>query len=169
MNKRDHYTFIVFLVAIICSVFFIYRQTYHFQFLNLDDLIYIGYDYMHDGLSLEDITYSWNNFRNPYFMPLTYLSFQLDVIIYGINPGGFHITNAFLHGFNSLLVFYLLYVMTTDKWKSFFVAILFSVHPQHVEAVAWVAERKELLAALFGLLSLYFYTEYTRESKFFTS
>ena len=169
MNKKNHHTFIVFIVAIISSVFLIYRQTYNFQFLNVDDLVYLGYDYLHDGFSLQDITYSWNNFKNPYFMPLTYFSFQLDLIIYGMNPGGFHITNAFLHSLNSLLVFYLLYVMTSDKWKSFFVAILFAVHPQHVEAVAWVAERKELLAALFGLSALYFYAKYTKESKFFNN
>ena len=167
MNKKNHHIFIVFLITIISSIFFIYGQTYHFQFINVDDLLYISYEYFYDELSLEDIIYTWNNFRNPYFMPLTYFSFQLDAIIYGIDPRGFHLTNVFLHALNSLLVFYLLYLMTADKWKSFFVGILFAVHPQHVEAVAWVAERKELLAALFGLLALYFYTKYTKEKKIF--
>ena len=169
MNKKDHYIFAVFVLAIISCVFLIYGQTYHFQFINLDDLRYVNFKYLQDGHSLEDIIYSWNNFRSPYFMPLTYFSIQLDLIIYGMNPGGFHATNTFLHSLNSLLVFYLLYVMTSDKWKSFFVAILFAVHPQHVEAVAWVAERKELLAALFGLLALYFYIEYIKENKFFNN
>ena len=169
MNKKNHHIFIVFLIAIISSVLFIYKQTYYFQFLNLDDLIYLGYNYLHDGHSFEAIIYPWNNFRDPYFMPLTFLSFQLDIIIYGMDPRGFHSTNIFLHALNSILVFYLLYVMTADKWKSFFVGILFAVHPQHVEAVAWVAERKELLAALFGLLALYFYAEYIKEKKFFNN
>tara|TARA_B100001250_G_scaffold164425_1_gene141412 strand:+ start:2874 stop:4709 length:1836 start_codon:yes stop_codon:yes gene_type:complete len=168
MNK-NRITFIVFVVLIISSIFFIYGQTSYFQFINLDDLLYVGYDYFYDELSLDDIIYTWNNFRTPYFMPLTYLSLQLDIIIHGIHAGGFHLTNTLLHSLNSLLVFYLLYVMTANKWNSFFVAILFAVHPQHVEAVAWVAERKELLAALFGLLSLYFYTEYVKEKKLFNN
>ena len=171
MNKKNHNIFLVFLVAIISSIFLIYSQTYNFKLINLDDFHYLGHDYFYDGHSLEDIFASWSKFRDPYFMPLTFLSFQLDVIIYDENnlAGGSHITNVFLHGLNSLLVFYLLYVMTADKWKSFFVAILFAVHPQHVEAVAWVAERKELLAALFGLLALYFYAEHTKENKFFNN
>ena len=97
-------------------------------------------------------------------MPLTRLSFLMDSSIYGINPKGFHITNLLLHSLNSVLVFYFLYVMTEEKWKSFLVAILFAIHPQHVEAVVWISERKEVLAAFFGLLALSSYIKYIKEN-----
>ena len=160
INKNESFIFTMLVVTIIVSSFFIYGQVYNFGFMNLDDRVYVADANFHDGLSLEEIVSSWNSFRNPYYMPFTHLSFLFDIFLYGDNAGGFHITNMFLHILNSLLVFYLLYIMTAEKWKSFFVAILFTVHPQHVEAVAWISERKELLAAFFGLLALSFYIKY---------
>ena len=165
INKNESFIFTMLIVTIIISSFFIYGQVYYFGFMNLDDLIYVGDVNFYDGLTLQEIFSSWKNFRNPYYMPFTYFSFIFDVFLYGDNPGGFHITNMFLHTLNSLLVFYLLYIMTADKWKSFFVAILFTIHPQHVEAVAWVSERKELLAAFFGLLALSFYIKYVNKDR----
>ena len=165
INKNESFIFTMLVVTIIVSSFFIYGQVYNFGFLNLDDLIYTSNADFYDGLSLEEIVSSWNSFRNPYYMPFTHLSFLFDIFLYGDNAGGFHITNMFLHILNSLLVFYLLYIMTAEKWKSFFVAILFTVHPQHVEAVAWISERKELLAAFFGLLALSFYIKYVNKDR----
>tara|TARA_B100000586_G_scaffold6542_1_gene4514 strand:+ start:2460 stop:4334 length:1875 start_codon:yes stop_codon:yes gene_type:complete len=170
MNKNKSFIFTILIAIIIISTFLIYGQVYYFKFINLDDLMYVemadsNIKY-YDRTTLEDISSSWKKFRHPYYMPFTHLSYKLDAFLYGVdNPGGFHVTNMFLHSLNSLLVFYLLYVLTADKWKSFFVAILFTVHPQHVEAVAWIAERKEVLAAFFGLMALSFYIKYTKEDR----
>ena len=90
---------------------------------------------------------------------------MLDVQLYGLHPGRHHMTNALLHVVNTLLLFFVLRRMTGALWQSGFVAALFALHPLHVESVAWVAERKDLLSALFGLLVLWFYTRYVQFPK----
>src|SRR5205085_157707 len=84
--------------------------------------------------------------------PITWLSHMLDVDLFGLRPGGHHFTSTLLHAVNSVLLFLVLRSMTGRRWPSALVAALFAVHPLHVESVAWVAERKDLLSGLFFLL-----------------
>ena len=166
MNQNNNKISTIILIAgIIVPILIIYGQVYYFGWFSLDDGAYIVYNkYVIQGFVLDSIKWAWQYFDNPYYMPLTRLSFLMDSSIYGINPKGFHITNLLLHSLNSILVFYFLYVMTNEKWKSFFVAILFAIHPQHVEAVVWISERKEVLAAFFGLLGLSFYIKHVQRN-----
>ncbi|OGU16878.1 MAG: hypothetical protein A2076_06375 [Geobacteraceae bacterium GWC2_53_11] len=85
-----------------------------------------------------------------------------DYQLFGMEPSGHHLTNILLHSANVLLLFILLTRMTGALWRSCFVAVLFAIHPLHVESVAWVAERKDVLSTLFWMISLYFYIEYSR-------
>lgn len=92
--------------------------------------------------------------------PITWLSHMLDVQLYGMNPGGHHLTSVVIHTVSSLLLLILLLRLTGAFWQSSFVAALFALHPLHVESVVWLAERKDVLSALFGFLTLIFYSEY---------
>jgi hypothetical protein len=142
----------------------IYAQSIPFDFLNFDDNFYILLNpYIQEGISWSSIKWAWSPFGNdfdPYYMPLTWTSFLLDGQIFGINAAGFHLTNLLLHVANVLLVFYIVNNMTGRLWGSAIVAFLFAIHPQHVEAVVWIAERKEVLSAFFGLLALACYSQY---------
>ena len=92
--------------------------------------------------------------------PLTWLSHMLDVQLFGLNPGGHHLTSLLLHTANTLLLFFLLKQMTGALWRSGFVAALFALHPLHVESVAWVSERKDVLSTFFFLLALLAYARH---------
>ena len=86
--------------------------------------------------------------------PLTWISYMLDWQFYGPNPAGHHLTSLLIHAINSVLLFVLLNQMTGARWRSGFVAALFAWHPLHVESVAWAAERKDVLSALFWILTM---------------
>jgi hypothetical protein len=95
--------------------------------------------------------------------PLTWLSHMLDMNLYGLNPGGHHLTNLFFHLANTLLLFWVLKWMTGALWRSGFVALLFALHPLHVESVAWVAERKDVLSTFFWMLTMGAYVHYVHQ------
>ncbi len=94
--------------------------------------------------------------------PLTWLSHFLDVSFFGLNSGAHHAVNMIFHLINSVLAFYLFQKMTGNFWRSAIVAALFAVHPAHVESVAWVAERKDVLSTMFWLLTMFAYVNYAR-------
>ena len=156
---QRHFPYVLALLTVA-----IYAQSVQFDFLNFDDNFYILLNpHIEQGITWSSIKWAWSPFGNdydPYYMPLTWVSFLFDAQIFGINPAGFHFTNMLLHLANTLLVFYILNRMTTRYWESAAVATLFAIHPQHVEAVVWIAERKEVLSAFFGLLALACYANY---------
>jgi len=94
--------------------------------------------------------------------PLTWLSHMLDCQLFGVNAGGHHLTSLLLHLANTLLLFGVLRRLTGALWRSALVAALFALHPLHVESVAWVAERKDVLSTLFWLLALWAYARYVQ-------
>ena len=98
-----------------------------------------------------------------FWHPLTWLSLMLDYQLYGLNAGGYHMTNLILHILSTLLLFWLFNRMTGAIWKSAFVAAFFALHPLHVESVAWIAERKDVLSAFFWMLTLCLYVYYTEK------
>ena len=107
MNQNNNKISTIILIAgIIVPILIIYGQVYYFGWFSLDDGVYIVYNkYVIQGFVLDSIKWAWQYFDNPYYMPLTRLSFLMDSSIYGINPKGFHITNLLLHSLNSILVF----------------------------------------------------------------
>lgn len=154
------------LFLLIGLVLGVYLPSLGFDFLNFDDNVYITLNpNMEKGISWEGIKWAWapfGNFLDAYFMPLTWLSFLLDAQLFGIVPFGFHLTNMLLHLGNTLLVLYILVTATGRYRESFLIACLFAIHPQHVEAVAWIAERKEVLSAFLGLAAIAFYVNYAK-------
>lgn len=144
----------------------IYWPVYHFDFLNYDDAEYVWDNLrVHAGLTGENIAWA---FRTTFFEnwhPLTWLSFMLDSQLFGLRPGAFHLVNVFFHALTALLLFAVCKRMTSARWPSALVAALFACHPLHVEAVAWVAERKEVLSAFFGMLTLWSYVWYVERPR----
>jgi tetratricopeptide (TPR) repeat protein len=108
------------------------------------------------------IVWAFTQFWAANWHPLTWLSHMLDVEVWGMWPGGHHATSALLHAINTLLLYRLLVVITGATWRSAMVAALFALHPLHVESVAWVSERKDVLSAFFWLLTLHWYVRYAR-------
>jgi len=107
------------------------------------------------------ISWAFTTTYADFWHPLTWLSLMLDYRLYGLNAGGYHVTNLIFHILSTLLLFALFHRMTRDLWKSAFVAAFFALHPLHVESVAWVSERKDVLSAFFWMLTLYLYVWYT--------
>lgn len=115
---------------------------------------------------MEGVTWALTSTYASNWHPITWLSHMLDVECYGMNAGGHHFTNVFFHIINSLLLFIIFTRMTGHVWQSFVVAFLFAIHPLHVESVAWVAERKDVLSTFFALLTLWSYVQYVQYLKF---
>jgi len=147
-------------VAVTLAVF---GQTLTHDFVNFDDHVYVYENpLVIRGLSTEGIIEAFTHTHARNWHPLTTLSHMLDCQLYGLNAGGHHLTNVILHTISVLLLFLVLKQMTAALWQSAFVAALFAIHPLHVESVAWIAERKDVLSAGFFMLTLAAYVRYTR-------
>jgi protein O-mannosyl-transferase len=141
----------------------VYGQTCGFDFIVLDDPSYVRLNhYVLDGLKLSGLKWAVTQFNDANWIPLTWLSLMVNASIHKNWPDGYHITNVLLHSANVLLVFTIFVQMTRSAGRSAFVAALFAVHPLHVESVAWVTERKDVLCTFFGLLSLWAYVSYAQ-------
>lgn len=131
------------------------------DFVNYDDLGYVTENrHVQEGLSGAVVKWAFTTGDQSNWHPLTWLSHALDCQLYGLKPAGHHLTSLLFHTANSLLLFWLLLRMTGAMWRSAFVAALFAWHPAHVESVAWVSERKDVLSAFFALLTLLAYARY---------
>lgn len=139
----------------------IYSPALKSEFVNYDDLGYVTENqHVQEGLSGAVVKWAFTTGDQSNWHPLTWLSHALDCQLYGLKPAGHHLTSLLFHTANSLLLFWLLLRMTGALWRSAFVAALFAWHPAHVESVAWVSERKDVLSAFFALLTLLAYARY---------
>lgn len=130
-------------------------------FINFDDPAYVtSNSHIRSGVTLQGIAWAFTQFYSYNWHPLTWVSHMLDVSLFGFNPAGHHLTSLLLHLANTLLLFSVLRLMTGAGWRSLVVALLFALHPLHVESVAWVAERKDVLSTLFWLLAMRAYLDY---------
>ncbi len=152
-------------ILLCCATLAVFWQVRTFEFINFDDQLYVADNrYVQQGLSWETVVWAFTDatrFTN-YWVPLTWLSILLDYQLYGMHAGGYHLTNLILHILNTVLLFLALRWMTGHIWRSALVAALFALHPLHVESVAWVTERKDVLSTLFWMLCLLAYTGYVR-------
>ena len=152
----------LFLVSAILAV---YWQVGNFEFTLYDDGDYVyKNNYIKDGLTFNNIIWSFTSTYAANWHPLTWISHMADISMYGLNPGQHHLINVIFHIFNTLLLFYIFHQMTGKLWQSGFVAALFALHPLHVESVAWIAERKDILCAFFGMLTIISYIRYVKQS-----
>ncbi len=143
------------------SVLAVFGRLAFFDFVFFDDHVYvIEKAQVLAGLTSESVRWAFMATDAGFWHPLTWLSLMVDREIWGLNPGGYHITNVLLHLAATLLLFAALHRLTGALWKSGFVAALFALHPLHVESVAWIAERKDVLCGFFWMLSLLLYARY---------
>jgi tetratricopeptide (TPR) repeat protein len=141
----------------------VFGQTLRYDFVNYDDPRYVYQNpRITSGLNLAGVGWAFTHIHSENWHPLTTISHMLDCQLYGLKAGGHHFSNVLLHTIAVLLLFVVLQQMTGALWRSAFVAALFAVHPLHVESVAWVAERKDVLSAVFFMLTLLAYVHYTR-------
>lgn len=140
-----------------------YWQVHTFDFVSYDDDRYVLQNpHVHTGLKPENIGWAFKSMHASNWHPLTWLSLMLDAQIFGLNAGGYHVVNLLFHIFNTILLYIMLHAMTGAPWRSAAVAVLFALHPLHVESVAWTAERKDVLSTFFMMLTLSCYVRYAR-------
>jgi protein O-mannosyl-transferase len=152
---------LIVCAALIFVTLAAFWQVNHFDFVNIDDNIYVTENnFVRSGITPDGLFWSFITTYGEFWHPLTWLSLMLDGQIYGLHAAGFHLTNLILHLMSALLLFWFFNRATGAVWRSAFVAALFALHPLHVESVTWIAERKDVLSAFFWMLTLCLYVFY---------
>lgn len=169
-NKRQFYLICVLLVVVTVAV---YWHVSEFDFTNFDDDLYVKTNpFIVDGLTRSGIHWALTTTYQQTWIPLVWMSYMLDHDLSAMSgycdssnadPAICHITNLILHIANVILLLIILNMMTRSPWKSAFIAMLFAIHPLHVESVAWIAERKDVLSTFFWLLTMLAYLHYVRK------
>jgi protein O-mannosyl-transferase len=136
----------------------VYLPVCHYSFVNYDDGDYVTENHVvQNGLTWEGVEWAFTTGHASNWHPITWLSHMLDCELFGLNPGAHHLDSVLFHAANAVLLFALLFRLTNAPWPGAFVAALFAWHPLHVESVAWISERKDVLSAFFALLTLLAY------------
>ena len=154
------------LIPLIClflavAALMAFWQVNECDFINYDDPSYVTENFhVKSGITLRSIRWAFTTGYSANWHPVTWMSHMLDVQLFGLKPRWHHLTNLLFHIANTLLLFLLFHRMTKAPWKSAFVAALFAIHPLHVESVAWVAERKDVLSTFFWMLAMGAYINY---------
>jgi Flp pilus assembly protein TadD len=157
---RKHTDFGV-CVLLVVVVFLVFGQTLRYDFVNYDDDQYFySNPHVKAGLTWSGVTWAFQTGYASNWHPLTWLSLMLDAQLFGTGAAGPHLTNVILHAAGTVLLFLLFKRMTAAHWRSALVAAVFAIHPLHVESVAWVSERKDVLSGLFFMLTLLMYARY---------
>ena len=164
MDQRSKsHQVILLCAALIVVTLATFWPVVHHDFVNYDDPDYVTENkWVNSGLTWSSVEWAFTAGHSSNWHPMTWLSHMVDVSLFGMKPGGHHITSLLFHIANSLLLLLLLRQMTGSVWRSAMVAALFALHPLHVESVAWIAERKDVLSTFFGLLALMAYTKYAK-------
>jgi tetratricopeptide (TPR) repeat protein len=153
--------FAIVALALGASVVVAYWPAGGHDFVNFDDPLYVTANReVQAGLTAGGVAWAFTTLRGGNWHPLTWLSHMLDVSLFGLHAGRHHLTSVAIHGANAVLLLWVLVRMTGAFWQAAFVAALFALHPLHVESVAWVAERKDVLCTLFFLLMLWAYARF---------
>ena len=154
-------SYFLILGALFLATFAVYASVAHFDFVNFDDPDYVTNNpHVRNGITPDGLEWALTSGEVANWFPLTRISHILDCEIFGLRAGWHHLTNVLIHALAALLLFAFLHRATHALWRSAFVAFLFALHPLHVESVAWVAERKDVLSAFFWFLSLWAYVRY---------
>jgi tetratricopeptide (TPR) repeat protein len=157
-RRLDLYLYLALLLA----VFAVYAPVARFDFVNFDDPIYvIDNPHLRNGISVESIGWALTSGEGGLWFPVTRISELLDCQLFGLRSGPHHLTNVLWHALATLFLFAFLRRSTGARWRSAWVAFLFALHPLHVESVAWVTERKDVLSAFFWFLTLWAYVRYS--------
>ncbi|MDA8242330.1 MAG: tetratricopeptide repeat protein [Nitrospiraceae bacterium] len=161
MTERVRLRFFISLVLVVAT-FLIFAKVGGHDFISYDDNLYVTDNQMvQGGLSWSGFVWAFTTVHSANWHPITWLSHMLDMQLFGLRPGAHHLVNVLFHSLNTVLLFLILARITGAIWRSAFVAALFAVHPLHVESVAWVSERKDVLSTFFGFLTIWVYVRYT--------
>jgi Flp pilus assembly protein TadD len=148
------------------TTFALYLPVAWFSFVVYDDSLYVtDQPIVQAGVTWAGVKWAFVTMAASNWHPLTWLSHMIDCGVFGLNPAGPHLVNALFHAANVALLFTLLRRLTNKIWPAAFIAALFAWHPMHVESVAWISERKDVLSTFFALLALLNYARYVEESK----
>jgi tetratricopeptide (TPR) repeat protein len=151
---------------LVLTIGVVYLQVWNHDFVGYDDDGYVFENSrVQKGLTLDNTIWAFKTTQKSNWHPLTWLSHMLDVELFDLQPGRHHMTSVLFHIFNSLLLFGVFRKITGKVWQSGFVAALFALHPLHVESVAWVSERKDVLAMFFWTLTLWAYARYVEQPR----
>ncbi|HMZ82423.1 MAG TPA: tetratricopeptide repeat protein, partial [Acidobacteriota bacterium] len=141
----------------------LFGRVVSFEFIDFDDNSYVfNNPNVRQGLTLANLKWAFTTFYMGHWHPLTWISYFLDFELFGLRAGGFHAVNLLFHQASTVLVFLVLNRMTRAVWPSAVVALLFAIHPVHVEPVVWIASRKDVLSTFFGALAVWAYAGYTQ-------
>jgi len=153
----------IICVFLIATTWFVFGQTVRYDFVNYDDDTYVyANPLISSGLTIPGAIYAFSGKHSGNWHPLTTLSHMLDCQLWGSHAGGHHLTNIVLHTIAVVFLFLILLQMTGALWRSAFVAAVFAIHPLRIESVAWISERKDVLSAVFFMLTLGLYVRYVR-------
>ena len=131
------------------------------DFITYDDPLYVTKNtHIMNGVTVDSVRWAFTSVYFNLWLPLTMISHMVDVQLFGLNPHGHHMISLLFHIANTLLLFFVFHRMTKAPWKSAFVAALFAIHPLHVDSVAWVSERKDVLSTFFWMLTMTAYVSY---------
>lgn len=157
MRRQPPSTWIVYAALVIVTLI-VYAQAAQFDFVNYDDPDYVTNNpHVRAGLTADGVRWAFTSTEAANWFPVTRLTHLLDVQLFGVAPGAHHIVNVLLHAAAVALLFAFLFAATGARWPSALVALVFAIHPLHVESVAWISERKDVLCALFWFLALWAY------------
>jgi len=158
-----HWVIVCVCIFLALLTWIVFGQTLWHDFVNYDDPRYVYQNTkITSGLNIAGIAWAFTHIHSENWHPLTTITHMLDCSLYGLKAGGHHFSNVLFHTIAVVLLFLALQQMTGALWKSAFVAAVFAIHPLHVESVAWVAERKDVLSGVFFMLTLLAYVHYAR-------
>jgi len=154
-----------FIALILVVTFTTFLPCLKNGFINWDDPQYILKNPVVKDMSWLNVKLAFSHFFVANYQPLTIVSYMFDYRLFGLNPFGYHLVNLILHLLNCIFVFWFIYILTQNKGTALITAILFGVHPLHVESVAWISERKDVLYSLFFLAAMICYVYYLRKKQ----
>jgi hypothetical protein len=148
-------------LGLVLATILVYSQVRHYGFISYDDPDYVTANaHVQSGLTVAGVVWAFTSGHATNWHPLTWISHMLDFELFGLGAGWHHLVNVLLHLLSTLLLFAFLKQTTGARWRSAFVAFVFALHPLHVESVAWIAERKDVLSGFFWFLTLWAYAGY---------
>jgi protein O-mannosyl-transferase len=163
---RDNRAGLLLIVAVLALTAYVYWPVSGYDFVSVDDSVYVTENpFLRGALTWSAVSGTLTSTYAHFWHPLTLLSLMLDGALFGKSPGAFHVTNLLLHLGSTLVLFLALVRMTGATGRSAFVAAMFALHPLHVESVAWIAERKDVLSTFFWMLTMWAWTGYARHGR----
>ena len=150
-------------LGLLLAIVAVYWQLGQCEFINYDDHEYVAENpRINHGFTSSSVSWACQAKVVSNWHPLTVFSHMLDCQLFGVNPRAHHLVNLLFHALNTLLLFQVLQKLTREVWPSAIVTALFALHPLHVESVAWISERKDVLSAFFGLLTIWTFARYAQ-------